>query len=162
MSAAGRIPIISMAPRWCGPGFESLFWSILLGWCDAAPWARTLLHVPRLTADGPLHRALVDVARVRGGEVEVVHREERALLDSDLSPAEYWDAAVRAKKRRNCGGSRIVSLKRARCAFGAGERARRLGRGSMPSLNWKHAAGKGAPDRRSRATATRRRGFARS
>lgn len=81
-------------------GFESLFWSILLGWCDAAPWARTLVHVPRLTEDGPLHRALVDVARTRGGEAEVVHREERALLESDLSPKEYWDAAVRAKKRK--------------------------------------------------------------
>ncbi|MBE1526980.1 CelD/BcsL family acetyltransferase involved in cellulose biosynthesis [Sphingopyxis sp. OAS728] len=81
-------------------GFEGLFWSILLGWCDAAPWARTLLHVPRLTEDGPLHRALVDVARARGGEAEVVHREERALLESDLSPEEYWDAAVRAKKRK--------------------------------------------------------------
>ncbi|QCB54362.1 GNAT family N-acetyltransferase [Sphingopyxis sp. PAMC25046] len=81
-------------------GFESLFWSILLGWCDAAPWARTLLHVPRLTEDGPLHRALVDVARVRGGEARVVHREERALLESALSPDEYWDTAVRAKKRK--------------------------------------------------------------
>lgn len=81
-------------------GFESLFWSILLGWCDAAPWARTLLHVPRLTEGGPLHRALVDVARVRGGEAEVVHREERALLESRLSPEQYWDAAVRAKKRK--------------------------------------------------------------
>ena len=81
-------------------GFESLFWSILLGWCDAAPWARTLVHVPRLTEDGPLHRALVEVARTRGGEAEVVHREERALLESDLSPEEYWDAAVRAKKRK--------------------------------------------------------------
>jgi len=81
-------------------GFESLFWSILLGWCDAAPWARTLVHVRRLTEDGPLHRALVDVARTRGGEAEVVHREERALLESDLSPEEYWDAAVRAKKRK--------------------------------------------------------------
>lgn len=81
-------------------GFERLFWSILLSWCDAAPWARTLLHVPRLTEDGPLHRALVDVARVRGGEAEIVHREERALLASDLSPAEYWDTAVRAKKRK--------------------------------------------------------------
>jgi CelD/BcsL family acetyltransferase involved in cellulose biosynthesis len=81
-------------------GFESFFWSILLGWCDAAPWAKTLLHVPRLTEDGPLHRALVDVARVRGGEAGVVHREERALLESTLSPEAYWDAAVRAKKRK--------------------------------------------------------------
>ena len=81
-------------------GFESLFWSILLGWCDAAPWAHTLAHVPRLTEDGPLHRALVEVARARGGEAVVVHREERALLESPLSPGEYWDAAVRAKKRK--------------------------------------------------------------
>ena len=81
-------------------GFEGLFWSILLGWCDAAPWARTLLHVPRLTENGPLHRALVDVARVRGGEAVTVHREERALLESALTPAEYWDASVRAKKRK--------------------------------------------------------------
>lgn len=106
----GRLPLRHVS-GWAHPnhfhgaplvraGFERLFWSILLGWCDAAAWARTLLHVPRLTEDGPLHRALVDVARVRGGEAEVVHREERALLDSDLSPADYWDAAVRAKKRK--------------------------------------------------------------
>jgi CelD/BcsL family acetyltransferase involved in cellulose biosynthesis len=81
-------------------GFESLFWSILLGWCDAAPWAHTLVQVPRLTEEGPLHRALVDVARARGGEGVAVHREERALLESASSPAEYWDAAVRAKKRK--------------------------------------------------------------
>lgn len=81
-------------------GCERLFWSILLGWCDAAPWAKTLLHLPRLTEDGPLHRALGDVARERGAAAEVVHREERALLESDLSPGDYWDAAVRAKKRK--------------------------------------------------------------
>ena len=81
-------------------GFESLFWSILLGWCDAAPWAQTLVQVPRLTEDGPLHRALLDVAQARGGEAVAVHREERALLESASSPEEYWDAAVRAKKRK--------------------------------------------------------------
>ena len=81
-------------------GFESLFWSILLGWCDAAPWAQTLVQVPRLTEDGPLHRALLDVAQARGGEAVAVHREERALLESASSPEEYWNAAVRAKKRK--------------------------------------------------------------
>jgi len=81
-------------------GFESLFWSILLGWCDAAPWAHTMVQAPRLTEDGPLHRALEGVARARGGEAVVVHREERALLESASSPEEYWDAAVRAKKRK--------------------------------------------------------------
>lgn len=81
-------------------GFEHLFWSILLGWCDAADWTHMMLHVPRLSEGGPLHRALVDVARMRGGEAVAVHREERALLQSDLSPAAYWDAAMRAKKRK--------------------------------------------------------------
>ena len=106
----GRLPL-SHVTGWAHPnhflgvplvraGFESLFWSILLGWCDAAPWARTLVQVPRLTEDGPLHRALVEVARVRGGEAETVHREERALLESSLSPEDYWDAAVRPKKRK--------------------------------------------------------------
>ncbi|MDZ3832526.1 MAG: GNAT family N-acetyltransferase [Sphingopyxis sp.] len=81
-------------------GFERLFWSILLGWCDASHWARTLLHAPRLTEDGPLHCALMDVARVRGREAVTVHHEERAFLDSDLSPGDYWNASVRAKKRK--------------------------------------------------------------
>ncbi len=81
-------------------GFETLFWSILLGWCDAAAWARTFLHLPRLTEDGPLHRALVDAVRARGGEAVIVHAEERALLEGDVSPEAYWEAAVRAKKRK--------------------------------------------------------------
>lgn len=81
-------------------GAEALFWSALLGWCDAQPWTGTLAHLPRLTEDGPLHRALVDVARARGSEALCVHREERALLESELSPTAYWDAAVRAKKRK--------------------------------------------------------------
>lgn len=81
-------------------GFEGIFWSILLGWCDAARWAQTMLHVPRLPEDGPLHRALVEAVRERGGAVTIVHREERALLDSDLSAEAYWEAAVRAKKRK--------------------------------------------------------------
>lgn len=81
-------------------GMEHLFWSILLGWCDASDWAHTLLHVPRLTEGGPLHLALVDAVRARAAEVEVVHREERALLESSLSPEAYWDEAMRAKKRK--------------------------------------------------------------
>jgi CelD/BcsL family acetyltransferase involved in cellulose biosynthesis len=81
-------------------GHEHLFWTILLGWCDASDWTRTMLHVPRLTEDGPLHRALADVARLRGAEAVAVHREERALLESDLTPAAYWDGAMRGKKRK--------------------------------------------------------------
>src|SRR5690606_28192566 len=118
----GRLPLRHVA-GWAHPnhfhgaplvraGCETLFWSILLGWCDAAPWARTLLHLPRLTEEGPLHRALVEAARARGGEAVTVHREERALLGSDLSPEAYWDAAVRAKKRKELRrqASRLAEL----------------------------------------------------
>ena len=118
----GRLPLRHVA-GWAHPnhfhgaplvraGCETLFWSILLGWCDAAPWAHTLLHLPRLTEEGPLHRALVEAARARGGEAVTVHREERALLESDLSPEAYWDAAVRAKKRKELRrqASRLAEL----------------------------------------------------
>ena len=55
----GRLPLRHVS-GWAHPnhfhgaplvraGFERLFWSILLGWCDAAPWART--HAPCATAD---------------------------------------------------------------------------------------------------------------
>lgn len=109
-SRYGRLPLRHVT-GWAHPnqfhgaplvraGMEHLFWSILLGWCDASDWAHTLLHVPRLTEDGPLHLALVDAVRARGAEAEVVHREERALLESSLSPEAYWDEAVRAKKRK--------------------------------------------------------------
>ncbi|WP_235302896.1 GNAT family N-acetyltransferase [Sphingopyxis sp. MWB1] len=81
-------------------GFEHLFWSILLAWCDAAAWAQTMLLVRRLTENGPLHRAFVDVARMRGDRLEIVHREERALLESDFTPQAYWEASVRSKKRK--------------------------------------------------------------
>lgn len=104
----GRVPLHHVT-GWAHPnhflglplvraGCEALFWSILICWCDAAPWARTLLHVPRLTEGGPLHRALT--AAAGAGEAVVVHREERALLDSELAPDAYWDAAVRGKKRK--------------------------------------------------------------
>ncbi len=118
----GRLPLRHVA-GWAHPnhfhgaplvraGCETLFWSILLGWCDAAPWAHTLLHLPRLTEEGPLHRALVEAARTRGGEAVTVHREERALLKSNLSPEAYWDAAVRAKKRKELRrqASRLAEL----------------------------------------------------
>jgi CelD/BcsL family acetyltransferase involved in cellulose biosynthesis len=46
-----------------------------------------------MTEGGPVHRGL-------GGRAVVVHREVRALLDSDLTPEAYYEAAVRQKKRK--------------------------------------------------------------
>ena len=82
-------------------GQELPFWQALLGWCDANPRGGALIQLQRLTEDGPLHRALVDALTLRGQtSTAPVHRETRALLQSTLSPADYWDTAVRPKKRK--------------------------------------------------------------
>lgn len=82
-------------------GHELPFWQALLGWCDRAPTGGALLQLQRLTEDGPLHRALIEALALRGqNSTAPVHREFRALLESELSPEAYWDTAVRAKKRK--------------------------------------------------------------
>ena len=82
-------------------GHELPFWHALLGWCDADPGAGALLQLQRLTENGPLHRALVEVLHLRGQtHTTPIHHEARALLQSTLSAEDYWDAAVRSKKRK--------------------------------------------------------------
>lgn len=82
-------------------GHELPFWQALLGWCDSAAGCGALLQLQRLTEHGPLHRALVEALSLRGqSNTSSVHCEARALLESDLSPEAYWDAAVRPKKRK--------------------------------------------------------------
>ena len=82
-------------------GAELPFWQALLGWCDADRHGGALLQLQRLTEKDPLHRALVETLGLRGQpSTAPVHRESRALLQSDLAPAAYWDAAVRPKKRK--------------------------------------------------------------
>ena len=82
-------------------GHELPFWQALLGWCDSDPSGGVLLQLQRLTEHGPLHRALVEAVTLRGQtHTDPVHSEARALLQSTLSPADYWDAAVRPKKRK--------------------------------------------------------------
>lgn len=82
-------------------GAELPFWQALLGWCDAGAHGGALLQLQRLTENGPLHCALLEAIALRGQtSTAPVHRETRALLDSDLAPQAYWEAAVRPKKRK--------------------------------------------------------------
>lgn len=73
-------------------GAETAFWRALL--TDVGRDAG-MLHLFGMTEGGPLHRALAT-----GRRADVVHREVRALLSSDLSPEDYWTGAVRGKKRK--------------------------------------------------------------
>lgn len=81
-------------------GQEQGFWAAALDALDRHGWARGLLHLNGLVEDGPVHRGLVAAASVRGRRCDIVHRSERALLESDLAPAAYYEATVRKKKRK--------------------------------------------------------------
>lgn len=81
-------------------GHEAQAWRAILGVLDGARWAPGLLHVTGLVEDGPTHVGLAEAAASLGRPCDVVHRTERALLQSDLSPAAYYEAVVRGKKRK--------------------------------------------------------------
>ncbi|UVO54013.1 GNAT family N-acetyltransferase [Sphingomonas sp. SUN039] len=79
--------------------FEAYFWHRALALLDADPDAPSFLHLVALDGQGPLAQAL---RRARTGTA-VVHRSKRALLQSDLSPNDYYEATVRKKKRKEIG-----------------------------------------------------------
>jgi CelD/BcsL family acetyltransferase involved in cellulose biosynthesis len=79
-------------------GCERSFWAATLHDLDAAKWAPSFLHLCGLVADGPLLAALKSERRT-----DVVHRTERALLESDLSSQAYYELNTRKKKRKEIG-----------------------------------------------------------
>jgi CelD/BcsL family acetyltransferase involved in cellulose biosynthesis len=81
-------------------GHESAAWRAILTKLDKSDWAAGLLHVNGLVESGPVHRALIDATAALGRPCDVVHRIQRALLQSDLTPAAYYEATVRKKKRK--------------------------------------------------------------
>lgn len=103
----GRLPIAHVE-NWLhyhcflgGPllrrGHEAAAWTAILAALDADPQSRGLLHLTGIVENGPVHRALLTVAK---RPCDTVHRIERALLESDLAPAAYYEATVRKKKRK--------------------------------------------------------------
>ena len=79
---------------------EHAFWRELLGWADRHAGIALFLHIEQLPADGPLYAALRDVCAVEHRPAAVVHRLERAMLASGLSPQAYFDASMSGKKRK--------------------------------------------------------------
>jgi CelD/BcsL family acetyltransferase involved in cellulose biosynthesis len=79
---------------------------------DGADWAAGFLHLTGIAEDGPVHRGLAEAAAAIGRPCAVVHRMQRALLQSDLTPQAYQEAAVRKKKRKELGRlrSRLAEL----------------------------------------------------
>ncbi|MBM0168540.1 GNAT family N-acetyltransferase [Altererythrobacter sp. C41] len=81
-------------------GCEEAFWRELLGWADVHAGGALFLHLGWMAEDGPLFRALSQVADGQGRPWGVVQREERALLQSELGPQAYLEAAMSGKKRK--------------------------------------------------------------
>lgn len=103
----GRLPIAHVE-NWLhyhcflgGPllrrGHEAAAWTAILEALDTDPQSPGLLHFTGLVENGPVHSALLATAN---RPCDTVHRIERALLESTLSPTAYYEATVRKKKRK--------------------------------------------------------------
>lgn len=81
-------------------GHETEFWRALITALDTSNWAEGFLSISGLLADGPVHRGLVAAAEYEARSAPVVHEHSRAALNSELTPEQYLEAAVRSKKRK--------------------------------------------------------------
>lgn len=91
-------------------GHEAEAWRALLTALDADPAAGALLHISGLVEQGPVHRGLIAAAQSLHRPCDTVHRIERAMLATDLSPDDYYAATVRKKKRKELGRLRTRLL----------------------------------------------------
>ncbi len=82
------------------PGHERAFWRAFLDWADAHGGPALFAHIAQLPLGGALADSLFALGNEQGRTVALVHREERALLQSALSPQDYLQQAVNGKKRK--------------------------------------------------------------
>jgi CelD/BcsL family acetyltransferase involved in cellulose biosynthesis len=81
-------------------GLEQHFWRALLDWADEHAGPGLFLHLAQLPLTGVLYEALQQVLHEQGRLAATVHREDRAMLASDLSPESYFEASMSGKKRK--------------------------------------------------------------
>lgn len=81
-------------------GLEQAFWRALLEWADSNAGLGLFLHLSEMPLQGPLCQALGEVLAEQGRNAALVHRAERAKLQSGLKPDAYMAASLSAKKRK--------------------------------------------------------------
>lgn len=81
-------------------GLEREFWKALFDWADGNAGRSLFLHLAQMPLSGPLHEGLQAVLAEQGRLAAIVHREERAMLASDVSPEAYFEASLSGKKRK--------------------------------------------------------------
>ncbi len=81
-------------------GFEGEFWIGALSWLDSEARGVLFAHFPALPADSTCLAALRRVTHAQHRPAAIVHRGERALLASRLSPEAYFEQSLSGKKRK--------------------------------------------------------------
>lgn len=81
-------------------GQEVPFWRAVLHWADDRPGTALFMHLRGIVLGGPMHAALQGVVTCDGRKIVTVHREERAMLASDLCSDAYLEASLSGKKRK--------------------------------------------------------------
>ena len=109
-------------------GFERLFWREMLRWCDRQGGFSLFLHLAHCPLEGPLHLALQAELAQQARPAATVLREERAMLQTDLSPEAYLEESLAGKKRkelrrqqRRLGEEGEVEIERLQDAVGVAE-----------------------------------------
>lgn len=83
-----------------GAGTEAAFWAAMIGAVGTRPGNSRALLIDGLVEGSAIHGGLVAAAQRLGLPVAVEARTVRAMLSTDLEADAYWDASVRAKKRK--------------------------------------------------------------
>lgn len=81
-------------------GQEKRAWAGFLQQLDDAPWAQGFLHLSGIDAAGANAAALEATCVLQRRAFREIQRYDRAMLRSDLPADAYWEANVRAKKRK--------------------------------------------------------------
>ena len=81
-------------------GWEQCFWDAILTALDQDEQVHTLFYMAGLVEGGPVHRGLEEASAVRGRGCDTVYVEQRAMIETQMPVADYWDDVVRGKKRK--------------------------------------------------------------
>lgn len=81
-------------------GYADYFWRELLAGLDTDLGQGLFFHINGLTIGGEVARALVVICDAQRRRCALVQQTDRALLEHGLTPAAYYEQAVRSKKRK--------------------------------------------------------------
>ncbi len=125
-------------------GLEREFWRALLAWADRNAGSGLFLHLAQIPLEGPLYQALQTVLAEQHRPAALVHREERAMLASELCAEAYFEASLSGKKRKELRRQATRLSEQGELAFERRDDDLRLARWIEDFLALEHSGWKGA------------------